>query len=39
MNGLLRWEETRAPTHAGLAGSVWLFTCTWDSSKAHPGED
>jgi hypothetical protein len=38
VNGLLRWEETRAPAHAGLAGEVWLFTYTWDDSKDHPGE-
>jgi hypothetical protein len=35
VNSLLRWEETRAPTHAGLAGEVWLFTYTWDDA-AHP---
>lgn len=38
MTSLLRWEETRAPTHAGLAGEVWLFTYTWDDDKLHPGE-
>jgi hypothetical protein len=38
VNGLLRWEETRAPAHAGLAGGVWLFTYTWADSKQHPGE-
>jgi hypothetical protein len=38
VTGLLRWEETRTPTHAGLAGEVWLFTYTRDDDKQHPGE-
>jgi hypothetical protein len=38
MKGLLRWEETRKPTHAGLAGSVWLFTYTRADSKQDPGK-
>jgi hypothetical protein len=38
VNGLLRWGETRAPTHAGLAGEVWLFTYTWEGSPAFPAE-
>jgi hypothetical protein len=34
----LTWTEGQYSTHYGQAGTIHLFTYTWDGSKAYPGE-